>query len=167
MRNQTVWHFPGYLSVLHHHCNGRHGQSDAGKMPWGWSFIHLSNCNNECISTCTIISMSLWHLVSFSFLLLLFRLTISLTAALIVTVRNTCPQTWQMVCVAFLSSFLRFSFFISFLCSPHSFVICLYRLFNTLESFFFPGKITGKCITEATQCEILGWCPPENDKQAM
>ncbi|KAI5624839.1 purinergic receptor P2X3, partial [Silurus asotus] len=25
------------------------------------------------------------------------------------------------------------------------------------------GKVTGKCIAEAQRCEILGWCPAEND----
>ncbi|XP_053487726.1 P2X purinoceptor 3a [Ictalurus furcatus] len=27
------------------------------------------------------------------------------------------------------------------------------------------GKITGKCITEVERCEILGWCPAEDDHQ--
>ncbi|KAB5570992.1 hypothetical protein PHYPO_G00219820 [Pangasianodon hypophthalmus] len=29
------------------------------------------------------------------------------------------------------------------------------------------GKITGKCITEAERCEILGWCPAEDDTQEI
>ncbi|TSV81496.1 Cell cycle checkpoint control protein RAD9A [Bagarius yarrelli] len=29
------------------------------------------------------------------------------------------------------------------------------------------GKITGTCITEAKRCEILGWCPAENDSQEI
>ncbi|KAF5904953.1 P2X purinoceptor 3-like, partial [Clarias magur] len=29
------------------------------------------------------------------------------------------------------------------------------------------GKITGKCITEAEQCEILGWCPAEDENQKL
>ncbi|XP_058253487.1 P2X purinoceptor 3a [Hemibagrus wyckioides] len=32
-----------------------------------------------------------------------------------------------------------------------------------MSSNLASGKITGNCITEAKQCEIIGWCPAEND----
>ncbi|GAA6096814.1 P2X purinoceptor 3a [Tachysurus ichikawai] len=54
--------------------------------------------------------------------------------------QSTCPETDK-----------------TFNCSTDSH--CKQHISSNLPS----GKITGKCVTEAKRCEILGWCPAEDD----
>ncbi|KAK3564979.1 hypothetical protein QTP86_032442, partial [Hemibagrus guttatus] len=71
--------------------------------------------------------------------------------------------TWTSTVVSMSSCFL-FSFSLSqkskdFNCSTD--FDCEIHMSSNLPSGVW--RITGKCITEVKQCEILGWCPAEDD----